>query len=133
MDVKLVRDIMTFKATEGRLIVGDQVFYTIEEPWMLNASRKSCIPKGVYKCKPHNWQDNKKFKYSRVWEVTNVPNRTAILIHLGNTVDDTMGCILVGMKRGKIGGKPAVLQSRLAMSRLRDIIGPREFTLTIEE
>jgi hypothetical protein len=133
MQVKLIRDIYDSFATQGRLFVGNEVFYTLEEPWKLNKKGISCIPKGTYKVTPHNWAGHPRFRFNRVWHINDVPNRSSILIHTGNTTADIEGCILVGMSRGAIGKKTAVLNSRLAMSKLRDIIGQNDFTLTIED
>lgn len=64
---------------------------TLELPWANNEPNKSCIPKGEYLCKkvisPHRGE---------VYQVMDVPNRTAILIHKGNWTTDSLGCILVG-------------------------------------
>ncbi len=35
-------------------------------------------------------------KFGNTFEVTNVPNRSEILLHKGNITDDSHGCILVG-------------------------------------
>lgn len=51
----------------------------------------SCIPKGSFYVKKTY---SKKFK--NCFAVLNVPNRDAILIHVGNFKKDTHGCILVG-------------------------------------
>lgn len=104
---------------------GKPVAVTCEDPWKYNRRGESCIPEGKYKCVPHSGP-----KYSNVWEVTGVENRDAILIHAGNTTDDTQGCILVGTKFGELNGKPAVLQSQSALLRLRATL-PREFWLHV--
>lgn len=60
----------------------------------------------------------------------NVPWRTGIRVHSGNTIADTDGCVLVGQRRGTLHGQPAVLDSRAALAafqlRLADAlrVGP---------
>jgi hypothetical protein len=100
---------------------GVEVCRTLEEPWRDNQPKVSCIPPGVYKCAPHNG-----FHFRDVWKVENVPGRSAILIHAGNTLDDTEGCILVGLKSVDTG----VALSRLAMNKLREIL-PDNFILEV--
>lgn len=104
---------------------GEFLCFTLEDPDNNNHQGDSCIPFGTYDCIPH---DGPKFK--NVWEVTNVPNRGAILIHSGNTINDTHGCILVGKKRGFIQDLPAVLESKAALEELREKL-PHTFQLTI--
>jgi len=64
---------------------------TMERPWLNNQKSVSCIPKGEYTCKRVV-----KPKHGSCFEVTNVPNRTDILIHKGNFVWDSEGCIILG-------------------------------------
>lgn len=92
---------------------GDMICYTLEEPWHENQKDISCIPDGRYSVIPHNSQ-----KFPDCWQIVNVPQRTAILIHAGNTLADTKGCVLVGLKRVPQG----VLQSKDALKKLKGII-----------
>ena len=101
--------------------------YTLEEPWKNNAPNVSCIPAGKYICRPHTGA-----RFKGVWQVMDVPGRSAILIHAGNTTDDIEGCILVGLSHGRLNRKPAVLESRPAITWLRKCIGHKNaFELTI--
>lgn len=98
---------------------------TCEDPWNDNKNNISCIPEGVYQCRPHSG-----VKYKNVWWVEDVPKRTAILIHQGNTTKNTEGCILVGNKLGTVGGRPAVLNSVATLNMLRETL-PDHFTLHV--
>lgn len=115
--------------TFGLLILDDKTLcHTCEDPWNNNKVGDSCIPAGKYQCKPHNGA-----KYKDVWEITNVPGRTAILIHAGNFITDTRGCVLVGDgflrdEHMKIIG---VSNSKATLNKLREIL-PDYFTLTVE-
>jgi hypothetical protein len=94
---------------------------TLELPWKQNKQFISCIPSGIYTLKKYS---GTRFKNS-FW-VNDVPNRYAILIHAGNTVSDTVGCILPGnVFRGN-----SVLNSRLTMKKLNELL-PFETELEI--
>lgn len=109
--------------------MGMDVLYTLEKPWLDNKSNISCIPEGVYKAVylPRSGSG----KYRKVWHLLNVEDRFGILIHNGNIVDHTQGCILVGTKHGTLGGKPAVLGSRGGMRTLLDIVGQNSFMVNV--
>jgi hypothetical protein len=102
------------------------VCVTCEDPWNENKRNISCIPAGVYKVEKRISP-----KYKHHWHVLDVPNRSLILIHQGNTIKDTEGCILVGevLASSQIG-KPAITNSVKTMNRLRASL-PDSFTLTI--
>jgi hypothetical protein len=130
MNVKLaiVRDEHTATETLGRLYCdGAQVAYTLELPWLNNANNVSCIPKGTYQVVP---RFSARFKSHL--HVLNVPGRSFILIHPGNTHKDIEGCILPGLKRGKLGGLNAVLSSRKSMAELLAYVSGKEIELIIE-
>lgn len=102
---------------------------TLERPWANNEVGRSCIPAGIYVCRRIQSP-----KFGNTFEVTNVPDRTAILFHKGNLMDDSHGCIILGEQYEPLNGKNAVLSSGKAfdefMSRLKGI---DEFQLKIEE
>ena len=128
MDGYLIRTY--FKThTQGKLLVGGEVFSTLERPWLNNQSNISCIPSGKYEClyMPRSSSG----KYRKVWWLQDVPGRFGVLIHNGNFVTHTRGCILVGLTAGVIGGQPAVLSSRNGMRKLLNTIGEEGFTLHI--
>ena len=121
------------KQTIGQLyVVKDNAIifdcYTLELPWLDNKKRVSCIPNGTYKCVKRVSE-----KYGHHWHVTNVKNRSLILIHSGNFYDQTLGCILVGKSLVDIDkdGLTDVSSSNPTMNKLRSIL-PDEFELTIK-
>ncbi len=102
MKITLIRDISTEKSTVGRLFAGGEfICFTLENAWKDNLKRVSCIPKGTYGLSTK--------KYGRYWKkyqipipiLSDVPNRSEILIHPGNYPKDTLGCILVGSSKGE--------------------------------
>jgi hypothetical protein len=112
--------------TFGVLSVDKQpVCVTLEDQWLNNKRGVSCIPEGVYVCYKHSGT-----KFKNVWEVRGVKDRTAILIHQGNTNTDTSGCILVGRMFAKFGQKHGVGRSVEALDMLRATL-PDIFTIEI--
>lgn len=98
-------------------------FYTVELPDKHNANNVSCIPEGKYTLKKRVSgivSRTTKGKYTSGWEVTNVPNRTYIMVHIANTVNDLNGCIGVGTAHGVVGGLKGVVNSRVAFDKLME-------------
>lgn len=113
-DQSLTRGVMTLPS-------GKELF-TLELPWHSNASAISCIPVGEYTCKLVNSP-----RFGTVFEITGVENRSHILIHAGNTTQDTSGCVLVGCRTCKDG----LLESRKALDLLMGEL-KEDFTLIIQ-
>ncbi len=123
---RLQRVASSDKGTFGVLCLGAiPICVTCEDPWNDNQTSISCIPKGVYQCDKYSSE-----KFKDVWELKDVPNRSSILIHNGNSIADTHGCILVGKAFGTLSGMPAVVQSRDALDMLRAEF-PDSFVLSI--
>ncbi len=125
-------------ATRGALLDDDGTpfCFTLEEPWRdanndgLGDRSVSRIPAGTFTCFRRYSQSRKK----EVFEVRGVPGRSAILIHAGNTVADTEGCILLGRKESVLDGEPAVTESRQAVLAFEQkMVGVKEFRLTVED
>jgi hypothetical protein len=133
----LVRHAYMQDSTLGRLYAGDLVLRTLEEPWLpdpdgrggqrrVNGLRESCVPDGVYTLRPHSG------RIRDVWALENhdlgvyyqpgdIPagqrwGRSAILIHGGTTLEQTLGCILVPPQH---------------LDALRAVLGRHVHTLTI--
>ena len=102
--------------------------FTLEPPWRGNEPGRSCVPTGLYLVKPSFYHRGG----YRAFELQNVPGRERVLIHIGNTTNDTTGCILVGTRPGTLYGLRAVLESKAAFKRLTEKLqGLDDFTLTI--
>lgn len=129
MQLQRVRD--TGAATFGVLLNDEGVPFavTLEEPWRENQHKISCIPSGVYVCKRFH-----SAKHPNTFEVTNVPGRDAILLHVGNTDADTEGCILVGEAFNKVNGKAGITQSKDGFAEFLSLNeGRDEFTLIVTD
>lgn len=129
MELKLVRVAANSSQTQGVIVWGDVAQYvTLEPPWKDNKVGVSCIPHGTYQATLHNSP-----KFGTTYLI-DVPGRSEIITHVGNTVDDTHGCILVGSKFGKIKGQPAILTSKFAvedMIRRLTYLGAKTLTLQV--
>lgn len=97
---------------------------TLEQPWEDNKKFKSCIPSGVYVCQAYKSKDK-----GGTFVVNNVPGRSGILFHKGNTTDDTGGCILIGESFGYVKGKDGVLSSKEGFNEFMDILGDEKYFL----
>ena len=117
-----------------QVLVGDFIKFeckTIELPWKENKHDVSCIPEGKYNVK-------KVISPTKglCFILENVPNRSAVEIHIGNFAAgkkvDTLGCILPGMSFGDRNndGIIDVVNSTVAMGKLLEIL-PDSFQLTI--
>tara|TARA_R110002050_G_scaffold186328_1_gene320547 strand:- start:1589 stop:2059 length:471 start_codon:yes stop_codon:yes gene_type:complete len=108
MKLKLLRTNSSKDSTNGLLydITSDPKFmcYTLEdEPRKIKVKYMTCIPAGEYTLafKTHG-RLHKKYSHrfadihNGMIELLDVPNFTDILIHCGNTNEDTSGCLLVG-------------------------------------
>lgn len=108
---------------------GDTImsFRTLELPWRNNIPEKSCIPKGTYKVVPRVSE-----KYGKHFHIFDVAGRSFILIHYGNFVSDSTGCILVGAQLRDLNkdGLLDVTDSKLTMTKLVNLL-PEPFKLII--
>jgi hypothetical protein len=108
MKIKVERYEFTPNSTIGRLSIdGKELCFTLED--MVRTDKmygETCIPLGTYEIKLRKagkmYQDY--LKDARVKDffkgslhITNIPSYEYVLIHIGNTKKDTLGCILVGM------------------------------------
>ena len=87
----LVRDCKCSDAIMGKLYFnGGLVCFTLE-------NRSKAVPAGLYSVEVSQSPKFKR-KLPLIWNA-NVPANRGIRIHVGNTVKDSSGCVLVGMKR----------------------------------
>ncbi len=129
MRLQLQRISNSLEATLGVLTdisTGLPICLTLELPWKDNMTSLSCIPKGLYKVEKYSSD-----KYKHVFKILNVPSRTNVLIHVGNTADDTQGCILLGSQFGELKDKIAVLNSRGSLDLLKKYVDNKPFELEI--
>lgn len=114
--------------TLGLLYFDDHFFcFTLEPSWK-NNNINSCIPDGKYRLFKYNSN-----KFGQCLIIEKVKNRTGILIHRGNTQDDTTGCILLGSQVGFLKGRYAVLSSTATHMRfMRRLTSLNSFKLRIK-
>jgi hypothetical protein len=132
--VVLLRDEIYPSVIRGALYAKDETFQILERPWKNNARNESCIPETLDVSKPYQCVfllQSSSGKYKNVYQIKNVENRGGILIHQGNVVEHTRGCLIIGKKRGKVAGKLAVLNSRTALNEFVMLMEQKPFELII--
>lgn len=148
MELLLKRDIKDDYCTIGRLYI-DGVYFcdtledtdrglsddmTIDEIKYRKVYSKTAIPTGTYKVIPtesnytksHNWYQSTKLG-SKMLLLYGVKGFSGILIHCGNTHEDTAGCILVGKKQGKM-----IVDSRKTYLKLLNMLDFSDLHITIQ-
>lgn len=124
--IDIVRVAQGDHGTFGVLLLDGKAFcVTLELPWRSNQRNVSCIPARPYRC-----QRIHSTRFGNAFLVRDAPNRSHILFHVGNTVGDTSGCILLGQRFGD----QMILDSRKAFNAFMTALDGREtFKLTIKE
>lgn len=113
-----------------QIMLDDEVGYecfTVERPWLNNERNVSCIPRGTYVLSLGFFHRGG----YEVYEVQNVPSRSLIKIHKGNTMDDLKGCIAPGKGLGFINDKWAVSSSAVALSSVMDVMDNTELSTIV--
>ena len=116
----LQRKWFTNKSTIGELSISEVFLSFVLEPprGLFQIPFKTAIPAGIYRLELV-WSE--KFQ-QYVLELKDVPYRSHILIHPGNTFpEDTSGCLCPGLTRAE----NYVGQSRVAYNRVLEIAGPK--------
>lgn len=122
--------------TLGKFTVnGEDFAYSLEDKYRDLSKEekvygKTAIPCGTYKV---IMKQSPKFKRVMPYLV-DVPHFTNIMIHPGNTVEDSEGCILVGKKSGQPN---VIMESRATSDRLNELISKaieagEEVTIKVE-
>ena len=133
---RLVRQRSGDAGTFGVLSIGGKIFATGELPDRGNARGLSCIPAGTYVCR---WTYSPTKFFRNTYEVTNVPGRDGVRIHVANWVGDKTkglkcevdGCIALGLGHGVLSGQEAVTGSSAAIGNFEALLAGRDFQLTI--
>jgi Steigviridae/Suoliviridae L,D-carboxypeptidase/transpeptidase len=121
MDLKIIRDVLDSRSTEGDFIVNDAFeCYTLELP-VKDGMPGSAIAPGAYDL---TLEPSPKFmassdpwvqKYAKlIPHINGIAYRSHILVHWGDFPENTDGCVLVGRKRGR----DFLAESRLAFEAL---------------
>lgn len=98
----------------SRVYVRDQFFcFSIEDAERTTKiPGETCIPPGVYNLGTrYSPRFSPRLGHDMIW-VQDVPGFQYILIHTGNTKNDTEGCLILGKNIGMLDGKDAVLTSK---------------------
>jgi len=131
MELVLKRISMKPEFTQGVLLNDKGIGFalTLERPWINNIMNISCIPAGEYVCNRYTSS-----RYSNTFQVVDVPNRTYILFHSGNTISDSAGCIMIGEEFGYLDGRVAILSSNRGFKEFLKVLSTvSEFRLIIKE
>ena len=114
VNLLVIRETFTEVSIIGNLYLdGEWLCDTLENPYIDNQRSISCIPAGQYKVRLRTAKESATKDYLHLL-VQEVPDRSLILFHSGNTAKDTRGCIIVGIGREQ----DLVKNSRLAMDLL---------------
>ena len=118
------------RAMCGIMLLPDgKILHTLEPLPSGNIRNTSHIPSGIYQVE--YLPNSASGKYRDVYWVKGVAKRNGILIHKGNLITHTTGCILVGKSSGTYGGTSAVWNSGSAINELHLAVSRSSFLLEI--
>jgi len=115
MTAEIIRVEVGTEGTFGVLLLDGRAFaVSLELPWRGNAQNISSIPTGTYTCKRVMSPLVSRItsgKWKETFEIMGIPNRTSVLIHSGNFVGDTHGCVCIASAYAKLRDQRAILNS----------------------
>ena len=133
MKLTLKRDTFSYGGTFGVLFIDGEHFCNTLEPCIGmtqkygSYGRGACIKPGTYSIDLHYSSRFKRYMLT----LCAVPSRSGILIHSGNKLEDTEGCILVGTLRSD-----HLIDSRRALDalfgKIFSVIHKEPVTITIK-
>lgn len=139
MELKLIRNKSSKEYTEGKLYINGVYFcdtledqdrgllqtMSVDTIKTIKVYKETCIPYGKYKVVLSMSK-----RFGKVMpELLNVKGFTVIRMHSGNTIYDTEGCILVGIKNGN----GIITNSRKTFNQLMNILKTQKaITLAVE-
>lgn len=116
----------TFKSNKGTL----GIFIIDDIPLFLSLEPAACVEAGSYQCDIY---DSPK-KKTIVYLLKNVPNKTYVEIHVGNSIEDTTACILIGRGFSMIAENSLYIsESQISFDRFLAKTNREPFMLTIED
>ena len=124
MSVEITRLEQTERGTLGVILVdGRVVCYSLELPWKENKPNVSCIPTGQYdlllEWSPAFGKD--------LYELYGVDGRSEIKIHIGNSLGEMKGCIILGTDVGyNADGERYLYNSRKAFDKFMAAMDDRD-------
>jgi Family of unknown function (DUF5675) len=100
---------------------------TLEHSYVEGDEWKAKLPAGIYTCKRgvHQLIHNK----IETFQIMEVPGHSGMLFHLGNTEEDSEGCVLLGMW----ADSKQLYHSAIAFSKfMASLQGKDQFTLEVK-
>jgi hypothetical protein len=103
----------------SRVYIRDKFFcFAIEDAQRTTKIKgQTCIPQGTYnlglRYSPHF---SPKLGHDMIW-VKDVPGFEFILIHTGNTINDTEGCLILGKTIGTLKGNDGIVRDAVLTSK----------------
>ena len=131
MVIEVDRFVSDADTTISRITVdGEFICFGLEDEYReTKLSKETRIPAGTYKIKlrktgTHHAKYSLRFAdiHKGMLHIQNVPNFTGILIHCGNTAEDTEGCLLVGSQAITEPGDMKIINSTAAYRRLYSLV-----------
>jgi hypothetical protein len=117
--IKVERFIHHADCEISRVYIRDKFFcFAIEDAARTTKIKgETCIPLGTYDLGVrHSPSFSPRLGHDMIW-VRNVPGFEYILIHTGNTISDTDGCLIVGKSIGTLKGKDGVVRDAVLTSK----------------
>lgn len=127
----LVRDSFSSSSTDGVLFVDSRPFCNTLEPAQgkkVKYGKGCCIAPGIYSIDLHYSPKFGKYMLT----LCGVRGRSGILVHSGNTPNDTAGCILVGQREniGVLSNSRSTLDK--VFDRCLEVIDKEPITIIIK-
>ncbi len=114
--LELIRYNFSERSTQGIIgFDGNYIADSLELPWKNNQPFVSCIPEGIYEIEHRTCED---CAVRSGFLLREVKDRTGVLIHPANQVEELEGCIAPGTRYGDV-----LYYSRAAFDKILKAVG----------